>query len=109
MFPDRRIFGPYWDGRANVYADPIAVRRKLSACLGGDLPGVVRAMRSANPVESLPALERLCAAVCAAFGLGSPFDPATGAGVVEAEWRPVLEQFIAWLAAQKKTTASPPR
>lgn len=103
---DRQIFGPYWNGTVQVYADPVAVRRKFQAVLGGDANAVLRAFRSDKPEESIPAGERLAAAVCVAFGLGSPFDPATGAGVVEAVWKPCLTGWLAWMDEKKKPSVS---
>jgi hypothetical protein len=105
---DKQIFGPYWNGQANVFADPVAVRRRFQAILKGDGNSVLRAFRSDNPAESIPAGERLAAAVCAAFGLGNPFDPATGTGVLEAVWRPCLVQFLDWMDEKKKPSENSP-
>jgi hypothetical protein len=89
-------------------ADPLYVRRRLSRLLGGDGAAVVRDFNGDDDGMAEEAYRRLSAAVCEAFGLGRPFDPATGEGVTEAAWVGVWNDFQAWLVKKNTNTADSP-
>src|SRR5262245_60989542 len=94
---DRRVYS-YHDGRREVRADPLAVRRRLAQAANGDLAGVWKAASAPPktgeghlPAETAGQLElarlegeeRLLGVIRYAFDL-PPVDPATGEGVTEA-------------------------
>jgi hypothetical protein len=101
---EKRVYGPYryGDGDKTLYADPLAVNRKVKALLGGDVEQVVRDYNSGEDVLVERAAARFLGAVVEAFGL-KPFDPKTGTGLVEAHVVQVWNHFQDWLA-QKKTS-----
>lgn len=75
-------------------ADPLHLRRRLSRLLGGDTAGVVKAFNSDDDATAEQAYHRLAHAVCVAFDLGAlPLDPATGIGLVQAQWLPIWNDF----------------
>lgn len=86
-------------GSIPVRADPLAVRRRLHAAVGGGLRTLVRESRDRNvhPMARSAAAEQLAAAARDAFGLEA-FDPATGGGALESECLGVLRRFFAWEA-----------
>lgn len=107
MSENRNIFR-YFDGKRELYADPVEIHRKLSALLGGDINRFLREMRSPEAAVSIAATDRMRYAVCQAFGLGTPFDPTTGHGVMEEAWMGSLTAFTDYCEAQKKSGDSTP-
>lgn len=101
---ERGIFGPYDPGDGTpVYADPIRVRRKLSAYLDGRWEIVFGQMvQKDNPLLADEARDRVLAAAVAALELVS-FDRSTGQGLTEDRVVAVLNDFLAF-EEQKKTT-----
>lgn len=104
---ERRIFGPYFNGAENVYADPIRAHRRLFAALDGDLNKYLREARPDLrdlPADESPeqmtlrlrAEERLLGATVAAFDL-VPFDARTGVGALESDAWAVLNSYLEWL------------
>src|SRR5262249_51754015 len=109
---DKRVFGPFNDGREQVYADPVASYRRLNFALGGSLKEHIRNSRSEDPTTRFAAVEKLVEATRYAFDL-VPFDRLTAKGPVEAEIRILLKQFLDWVSKKNETpvtspTCSPP-
>lgn len=93
---DRKIF-PYQRSGQPAFGDPLALRRRLTALLQGEVDQVLQDSHSKEASLALPAVERLRWAVCEAFELGQPFDSTTGQGVLEEEWMGVLSAYTEWL------------
>jgi len=119
---ERRVFGPYGNGREQVYGDPDAILRRLLHCLDGDPNRFLRDYladrlfdEAGNETGRDPqkealafaATERLLDAARDAFGL-VPFDPVTGQGVTERQALGVLFGFVDYLDGLKKKRAAPP-
>lgn len=104
---ERRIFGPYFDGKASVHADPMAVDRRLKKALGGDVNAVLQRYRSDCEMEALDATDLIVLAAYVAFDL-QPFDKATGAGVVETEAVDILFRFFDWTEKKNASGETPP-
>jgi hypothetical protein len=126
---DRRVFGPYHDGRGEAYADPLEAHRLLYQQAGGRLGQLLDDARASGPVDSpddseearaLKARNRaeidarafgaalvLLAAARKAFQM-APFDRATGQGATEAGCWEVLDSFLVFLDDEKKSTATSP-
>lgn len=113
MFTDqeRRIFS-YRAKNRQVFGDPVALWRRMTAILGGyaHLVEVMNLARSDTPMALEAAIE-LGHAVCHAFNLGEMFNPDTGEGVLEDEWCQVLKEFREWqeknvLTAETSATSS---
>lgn len=107
---DRRVFR-YFDGSAAVYADPMALNRRLIHELGGEQDAVFADSHSPVDGVAYPAVERLLAAARRAFGM-APFDPATGTGPLEKDVRRVLNEFLDFFGEPAtppaSTATSPP-
>jgi hypothetical protein len=125
----RRVFGPYHDGAAQVYGDPLEIYRALQRALGGQFRQVLKDARTTGPADAesdteeqrqrkadartvadgvaFPAIERLLAAVRVAFRM-KPFDPATGQGALERDCHQALDDFLWFLSAEKKNGATSP-
>lgn len=105
---ERRIF-QYHNGREVVWADPLALRRRLVVALGGDISAVVKDVNADRQPEGWPdgkeftpdpatvmvaafAAEKFLAGIRKAFDM-APFDPATGEGADE---RCCLDAYDAW-------------
>jgi hypothetical protein len=113
---ERAIFEYAVNGQ-RLFADPMAVHRRLTLALGGNPNAVLEQSEAGLFEEDNPAAadepqnrlaraaaeERLWPAVRSALGLPA-FDPKTGQGVTDATCRRLLDQFVAF-EAQKKTTA----
>ena len=106
MFEDRdRLVFRYQVDDRTVYADPLALRRRLVQATGGEINQLLREAADPPPggaydpsqeLACLAARERLAAAILAAFDL-PPFDPATGGGTTEAVALAPLWEFTDWL------------
>lgn len=107
---DREIYS-YHNGVSEVFADPLALKRKLVQAARGDLAGLIS--RASPPEETLQAedpdrtLDRmnaeteLLAVVRAAFQL-SEVNPATGEGCTDSMvWR-VWDHFGDYVSGEKK-------
>jgi hypothetical protein len=118
------VFGPYWNGRAEVWGDPFALHEDLVHALDGDpnrvlaeaeadrLPPrehfateeeyqeVVARVALAEPM-AYRAKKLLVAAVRQVFGM-APFDPQTGEGATAKQCRKVLEDFVRYEQDCKK-------
>lgn len=118
---DRLIFQyPSIDGTMQLFADPLAVRRKLLARTGGKIDEFVDRQRlmfstsqeinngstqEADPgifIEGSAAEEMIVAAVVHAFDL-PPFDPTTGGGATQEYCLLLFDSFNEW-REQKKTS-----
>lgn len=108
MFPaDKRRIFPYHDGRADVFGDPLAIRRAMVRLAQPDDIEQVQ-KEAAQPLAfANPALDRLVAIVRGAFDL-APFDRATGGGLTEDEVLGVLKAFYDWEAALGEATGGTP-
>lgn len=91
-------------GRA---ADPLAVRRRLTNLLQ-DVGRVLEESRSTDDDVAERALRKLRIASCDVFGLGLPFDPATGEGVTDWTWLRILNAFCEWQEKNVWPAASGP-
>lgn len=99
------IFGPYNNGKADVYGDPLAIHRRLVHHLGGDPNQFLKDYRSEVEPVAFEATQRLLAATTSAFGL-FPFDPMTGEGATEDDTLNVLFDLVDWLESKKKSTGN---
>ena len=118
---DRRIFEyPSVDGSAKLFADPLAVRRKLMARSAGKIDDIVDIYRASieagnakadgeikdvNPgvfVQGDNAEEQIVQAVRYAFDL-KPFDPKDGSGAPAKYCLRLFDWFTEW-REQKKTS-----
>ena len=87
-----RIFGPYWNGKEEVYADPFKALRLLQACCNGELENVVKDANSEDAKLSSDAKGLLAEAVYLAFEL-YPLNTVSGQGITEEEALSVYKQF----------------
>lgn len=97
----------YCNGAEDVYADPLAVYRKLFAALDGDPDAVLGKAAHEDPAVHLPARGQLSEAVRKAFDM-APFDAKTGAGATESDCLAAVWSFCHWLEERKKKAASTP-
>lgn len=91
---DRQIFQYVDAAGKEVYGDPIAIYERLQIILGGEARTLIKASRSKEPHEALPARDRLGGAVGLAFNLGPPLDPNTGQGYTLTTWRNALGRLL---------------
>ena len=103
----KRIFGPYNDGKQQAYADPLAVDRKLKRALGGDVNRFLERYNSEADVERMDATESLVKAAIDAFEM-KPLDRTTGEGVTESEAIGVLFDYCDWLEKKNLTGSTSP-
>src|SRR6266478_4309922 len=93
---EREIF-EFQDGDGKTrFADPLAVHRRLSLMLAGEVQKVLDQTKSDIPEVAFSAFARLGHATCMAFDLGSPLT-ADKPGVTEATWLRVLNEWTDWL------------
>lgn len=104
MFPTRKrqIYGPYFDGQSERYADPLAVLRRLRSLLGGD-PGPALSRFHEDP----EAEETVLAAARDALGMAG-FDPRTGSGATDADVESVLRDFLDYVEKNAEGAGSFP-
>lgn len=103
-----RVYGPYYaDDGAPVYADPLAIDRKLKLLLGGDVTRALEEYHSPDPAVALPAAEQFVHAICVAFGL-TPFDPRTGQGTIESECVRTWNNYQAWVEKKNQKAGNSP-
>lgn len=108
---DRAIF-EYHDGNNKVFADPLALRRKLYQVFDGDPDRAIQAAAKADtkyddkgqeiPEEPAQLLNRMYAEEKLVAGFRqlfdmAPFDRTTGTGASEAMCRQVWAQFVEFL------------
>jgi hypothetical protein len=100
---------PYRDAAgAERFGDPLLIDHRLRTRLG-DVGTVVAAFYDPNPEVAYPATMELASAVCFAFGLGPPFDMATGQGeVTVACWRECLFSWQWWMEKNAGGASSSP-
>lgn len=92
-------FYPWTDG-ASVQrkGDPLNLLRRLNVgSPKGDLNVLLDMAESPEETEAIAAAEALAALVCRVFRLGSPWNEEKGEGVMEADWRPILDGFLSHL------------
>ena len=104
---ERLIFGPYWDGAGERFADPKQAYRRLIHALDGDPNKYLRAIKSQSEPERFEAMERLIDASRAVFEM-APFDPGTGGGATDTDCLNVVRDFLHWIDDQKKSTRMTP-
>lgn len=100
------VFGPYFDGAAERYGDPIVIHRRLWARLQGrpnDYFELIR-QHAAEPVKSEQAAESVEMACRAAFEM-VPFEPETGRGATQEDCFAALNLFLKY-QDQKKVSGS---
>jgi hypothetical protein len=96
---ERAIF-PYHNGQSQVFADPLALQRKLNVLLQGDIGTVVKEAYTATVGDTGGAMQKLLDAIREAFSL-SPVDPATGQGITDLMALSIFRQFGEFLSAKK--------
>ena len=114
----QRIFGPYHDGTAEVFADPFHVFLALVCLLDGDPESVNREAKAVPLAEGMPAedhagwrlsvaeaQQKLAHAAREAFAM-TPFDKVTGCGATDEQCQMVLDQFLEYMDQLKKNAAS---
>ncbi len=100
MTRQREVF-PYFNGKEDVYGDPMRIHRLMFKLLDGDVNRVIEQSESEDINVSDPAEELLLEAVRGAFDM-VPFDSKTGEGATEADCHAALEAFAAF-SDEKKT------
>ncbi|OAI39612.1 hypothetical protein AYO40_01220 [Planctomycetaceae bacterium SCGC AG-212-D15] len=101
---ERKVF-KYHNGISDVWADPLALNRKIRALMNGDPAKVVANYNSDNQNESDAAAELFFPAIARAFEV-APFDKATGEGFVDEDLLKLWEMFQSWLDEKKKKEES---
>ena len=116
QFSDQeRAIYEYHNGEKTVFADPLAVQRKMLRLAAGNLAGLSQdastpepdALGNVEPQDPskvllrLDAQEALVGVIREAFGL-APFDPDTGKGVPEKHCWKVWDDFYEWLEKNVK-------
>lgn len=104
---ERRVYGPYWNGQANIYGDPLRIHRMLVHELGGDPNAVLADYKSEMEPAQFEAANRLAKAAVIVFGL-MPFDTKTGLGCLEDDCMTVLIDYMKWCGKKKETSESMP-
>jgi len=102
--PKRNIF-PYHNGVALVYADPLAIYRRLVLALDGEPNRWIEESRSDVAVLRVNAEQRLDQAVRVAFEM-APFDPLTGGGATAEFCDAALDAYLVYLDAKKEPAGS---
>lgn len=92
---EKEIFGPYFDGEKERWADPLRVRRTLDMALAGRVNDYLARMVADNPVEKGEAINAVIQAAAHAFGL-KLFDPETGEGVLDSSVLNLMESYTDW-------------
>jgi hypothetical protein len=102
---ERAIF-EYHDGERTVFADPLAIQRKMLRLAAGNLVGLSEAAsapeKATGPeepgkvLERLNAQEQLLSVIREGFNLPE-FDPNTGKGALEKQCWKVWDDFYGWL------------
>lgn len=100
-----RVFGPYFDGKAEVYADPFEAYRLVWQYLDGEPNEWIDKRSSPDPETSSRATEKIVQATRYAFGV-EPFDPVTGGGLLEDDLIDLLDRFILYCVKKKQTPSS---
>jgi hypothetical protein len=95
----------YETGAGRAFADPIAAYRRLWIECGGSPQDLLASSESPDARLSMPATDRLLAAVRRTFAL-VPFDSETGRGADDEHVYAVLDGFCDYLDQKKKTPAS---
>jgi hypothetical protein len=103
---ETNIFGPYWDGHASVYADPIRIHYRLFSDLDGDPNTYFDKMSERGP-DQASYREKVEKAVRRAFDL-TPFDRATGEGLNQAAIIKLLDRYIEYQDEKKVSGSSTP-
>lgn len=102
---DKKVF-PYFDGRGNVFGDPLRIWRRLNHMLEGDPNKFLAAAKDPSPEAAFEAKERVLEATRYAFEM--PFDSKTGEGATEADCEAALNAFEAFLGKKKVSAATTP-
>ncbi len=96
----REVF-PFFDGKEDVFGDPMRIHRLLFKLLDGDPNRVIEQSESEDILVAGPAEELLLEAIREAFEM-APYDRRTGQGATEAHCHAALEAF-ATFSDEKKT------
>ncbi len=108
---ERLIYGPYGNGVGRVYGDPMRIYRRMVHGCGGEPNRILRDLRSEDNAIKFQATEAIVQATVFALEL-QPFDPGTGAGVLEEDVIKLAKDFLKWIEEKKKTppktATSPP-
>ena len=107
MTQERTIFGPYWTGSAQRFADPLMIRLRYQHACNGKYDEMVANLRSKDPDTLFKAYDGLIKSTWYAFEL-EPFDPATGKGTTPTDTVELAKRFAAWQAEVKKKSALKP-
>ena len=101
MFTDqeRSIFS-YHNGTAEVFGDPLALARKLTIALQGDIQNAVDAAYNSKTGDADGSMDRLLNAIRDVFALPA-LDPTTGKGVTDLMALAVYRRFAEFAAAKK--------
>ncbi len=124
MSQDQFVFGPFWTGQVEAYADPMRVDRELRAGSAGQLMAWLRDIEATGPADAegdsaetlehkavdrwritdkaKKSAEAIIVLVRDVFKM-TPFDEATGKGGTENDCYRVLFAWLAFKADQKKS------
>lgn len=127
---ERRNVFSYYNGKEIIFADPLAVHRRLTRALDGnpnevlgkvdlgiagppdsyaseeDYAAALEQERLTEPLR-YEATERMVEAVRAAFDM-APFNRLDGAGATEEDCRAALDTFIVFMEGKKKAPVNSP-
>jgi hypothetical protein len=96
----------YHNGADAIYADPMALDRRLILELR-DVNAVIRQTKEEDPLVWVPAVESFLAAIRKVFEL-TPFDRVSGNGCDDQRVYDVYNEYQAWKEDQKKTSGIKP-
>lgn len=97
---DPKVFGPYWNGAKEVFADPFKTQSLLWVKTGGRIGDLISDYNSDNPAAKADATLKLAYAAREAFSLAE-VDVDTGEGVTQDLVIELLRTFLAWTNEKK--------
>ena len=103
----RRVFGPYYDGAEYVFADPLAVYRKLSHRLDGDPNKVLQDTHSEDVETKYAAKAKLLPAAREALEM-LPYDKKSGEGALDEDIWAALSAYLEYMEAKKSKGPTSP-
>jgi len=93
---ERKIFGPYYNGAEDVYADQIRAYRQFMVALDGDPNSVIKQTKDENKILSAQAKMKLADATRAALSM-IPFDTMSGYGATDSDFLKVAAEYLEWM------------
>ena len=100
---ERNIYGPYNNGKKEVYGDPLKIYRILLKELDGDPNRYYENTLSPDPIIYSTAIEKISLAVQKAFDV-LPFSEENPKGLTEEESLALVNNFNDWFNKKKMST-----